>query len=263
MKRILNIVLKSALGVGIVSLFIFANQKQKQTICPDFIIEMKDEGIPLVSRYYIRQLVTENEIKVKGQPLGDINLEKIQNVIAGSPFVKSVNLTIDVNGKVKASVQQRNPIVRVIDKTGNQYYLDSDGKRVPISHEFPARVLVANGKIEPVSGKAELPKKGTTDQPYKLLSGDLQKVFLVTQQLGNEPFLNALVEQVYINPQGEIELIPKIGDQSILLGDTVNLKEKLEKLKIFYTMENRTEQWAAYRLINLKYHDQIICKKTN
>lgn len=263
MKRILNIVLKSVMGAGIVVLFIFANQKQKQAICPEFIIEVKDEGIPLVSRYYIRQLVTENEIKVKGQPLGEINLEKIHQVIASSPFVKSVNLTIDVNGKVKASVQQRNPIVRVIDKTGNQYYLDSEGKRVPISHEFTARVLVANGKIEPISGKAELPKEDIVDQPYKLLPGDLQKVFLVTRQLGNEPFLQALVEQIYINQDGEIEFIPKIGEQTILVGDTVNLQEKLEKLKIFYTMENRTEQWAAYRLINLKYHDQIICKKTN
>ena len=263
MIRILNIILKLGLGAGIVLLFIFANQKQKQTICPEFIIEMKDEGMPLVSRYYIRQLVTENEIKVKEQSLGQIDLEEIHNIIAGSPFVKSVNLTIDVNGKVKASVQQRNPIVRIIDKTGHQYYLDSDGKRVPISHEFTAHVLVASGKIEPISAKAKLPEEYNTDEPYKLLPGDIQKVYLIAQQLRNETFLNALVEQIFINPRGEIELIPKIGEQSILLGDTVDLKEKLNKLKIFYTMGNRTEEWAAYRLINLKYRDQIICKKTH
>lgn len=262
MKRVLNIILKSVLAAGIVLLFIFANQKQKQAICPEFVIEMKDEGTPLVSRYYIRQLVTDNEIKVKGQPLGQIDLEQIHKVIAGSPFVKSANLTIDVNGKVKASVEQRNPIARVIDKTGAQYYLDSEGKRVPISHEFTARVLIASGKIEPITGKAEETKNDLTAEPYKLLPGDVQKVFVVTRQLRNEPFLNAMVEQIYINPQGEIELIPKIGEQSILLGDTTGLQEKLEKLKIFYTMCNRTEQWAAYRLINLKYHGQVICKKT-
>ena len=263
MKRILNIILKLVLGTGIVLLFIFANQKQKQAICPEFIIEMKDEGMPLVSRYYIRQLVTENEIKVKGQPLGQINLEEIHNVIAGSPFVKSVNLTIDVNGKVKASVQQRNPIARVIDKSGAQYYLDSDGKRVPISHEFTARVLVANGNIDPVSTRAELPQKGIGEEHWKLLPGDVQKVYLVAQQLRTQTFLNALIEQIYINAKGDIELIPKIGEQSILLGDTTGLLEKLDKLKIFYTMVNKTEEWAAYRLINLKYHDQVICKKTH
>ena len=260
MKRILNIVLKSVLAAGIVFLFIFANQKQNEAICPEFVIEMKDEGTPLVSRYYIRQLVTEYEIKVKGQPLGEIDLEEIHNVIAGSPFVKSVNLTIDVNGKVKASVQQRNPIARVIDKTGAQYYLDSDGKRVPISHEFAARVVIANGKIEPISENAEKPMNDPLAKPYSLLPGDVQKVFLITQQLNKEPFLNAMVEQIYFNPKGEIELIPKIGEQSILLGDTTDLQEKLEKLKIFYTMCNRTEQWAAYRLINLKYRGQVICK---
>ena len=263
MKRILNIILKSVLAAGIVLLFIFANQKQKQAICPEFIIEVEDEGMPLISRYYIRQLVTENEIKVKGQPLGEINLEHIHNVISGSPFVKSANLTIDVNGKVKASVQQRHPIARVIDKTGAQYYLDSEGKRVPISHEFTARVLIANGKIEPISAKSEDPENDLTTESYKLLPVDVQKVFLVTQQLNREPFLKAMVEQIYINQKGDIELIPKIGEQSILLGDTTGLQEKLEKLKIFYTMCNRTEQWAAYRLINLKYHGQVICKKTH
>ncbi len=260
MKRILNIILKSVLAAGIVFLFIFANQKQNEAICPEFVIEMKDEGTPLVSGYYIRQLVTEYEIKVKGQPLGEIDLEEIHNVIAGSPFVKSVNLTIDVNGKVKASVQQRNPIARVIDKTGAQYYLDSDGKRVPISHEFAARVVIANGKIEPISKNAEKSNNNSLADPYTLLPGDVQKVFLITQQVNKEPFLNAMVEQIYFNPKGEIELIPKIGEQSILLGDTTDLQEKLEKLKIFYTMCNRTEQWAAYRLINLKYHGQVICK---
>lgn len=263
MKRILNIILKSVLAAGIVLLFIFANQRQKQAICPEFIIEMKDEGMPLISSYYIRQLVTENEIKVKGQPLGEINLDKIHKVIAGSPFVKSVNLTIDVNGKVKAGVQQRNPIARVIDRSGAQYYLDSEGKRVPISHEYTARVLIANGKIEPISRKADTQKSDLTAEPYTLLPGDVQKIFIVTQKLNREPFLKAMVEQIYINPKGEIELIPKIGEQSILLGDTTGLEEKLEKLKIFYTMSSRTEQWAAYRLINLKYHGQVICKKTH
>jgi len=65
-----------------------------------------------------------------------------------------------------------------------------------------------------------------------------------------------------LNQSGEIELIPKIGDQIILLGDTTQISEKLEKLKIFYTMGNRNEAWASYRVINLKYQDQVVCKKS-
>jgi cell division protein FtsQ len=262
MKKILNIVLKSVLGAGIVLLFIFANKKQSQVLCPEFVIELKDQGMPLISRFYIRSLITESGIKVKGQPLEAIDLEKIHQVIAGSPFVKSVNLTVDVNGKVKVNVEQRRPIVRVIDFAGNQFYLDSEGKRVPISHEFTARLLVANGKIRTLQNSNT--KSGMTGakESYQLLTVDLQNIFVVAKQLECDEFTKALVEQIYLNSNGEIELIPKIGEQTILLGDTTSLKEKLEKLKIFYTQGNRNEAWSTYRSINLKYRDQVICKKT-
>ncbi len=262
MKKIFNIVMKSVLGVGIVLLFIFANKKQSQVICPEFVIELNDQGTPLISRFYIRSLITENGIKVKGQPLAAIDLEKIQQVIAASPFVKSTNLTVDVNGKVKANVVQRRPIVRVVDFVGNQFYLDSEGKRVPISHEFTARVPIANGKIKTFQNIITKPGIADKKEPYQLLPEDLQNIFVVANQLERDEFSKALVEQVYLNSNGEVELIPKIGEQTILLGDTTSLREKLEKLKIFYTQENRNEAWATYRFVNLKYRDQIICKKT-
>jgi cell division protein FtsQ len=262
MKKILNIVLKSVLGAGIVLLFIFANKKQSQVLCPEFVIELKDQEMPLISRFYIRSLVTESGIKVKGQPLEAIDLEKIHKVIAGSPFVKSVNLTVDVNGKVKVNVEQRRPIVRVVDFSGNQFYLDSEGKRVPISHEFTARVLIANGKIRTLQNSGSVPGMTVINEPYQLLPVDLQNIFVVAKQLERDEFTKALVEQIYLNSNGEIELIPKIGEQNILLGDTTSLQEKLEKLKIFYTQEGRNEAWSTYRSINLKYRDQVICKKT-
>lgn len=262
MKKILNIVLKLVLGAGIVLLFIFANKKQSQVVCPEFVIELKDQEMPLISRFYIRSLITEKGIKVKGQHLDAIDLEKIHQVIASSPFVKSANLTIDVNGKVKANVVQRRPIVRVVDFAGAQFYIDSEGKRVPISHEFTARVLVANGKIRSLQNPAAKPGMMGAKEPYQLLPVDLQNIFVVAKQLERDEFTKALVEQVYLNSNGEIELIPKVGEQTILLGDTTSLHEKLGKLKTFYTHGNRNEAWSTYRFINLKYRDQVICKKT-
>ncbi|MBW6490186.1 MAG: hypothetical protein K0B15_03215 [Lentimicrobium sp.] len=264
MKRVLNIVLKSVLAAGIIMLFIFANKKQDAVICPQFNIELDYNGAdPLISRFYIRQLVTEKGIKVKGQPIGNIELEEIHKAISQSPFVKNVNLTMDINGKLKAVVTQRNPIVRVIDRNGLQFYIDSEGKRLPISHEFTARVLIANGKIE--SENKTDPENATRNskERYKNLPPDLQKIFLVAKSLNKNKFTKALAEQIYINSSGETEIIPKIGDHTILLGDTTSIEEKLEKLKIYYTAGNSPEIWTKYHQINLKYKDQVICKKNN
>lgn len=263
MRRILNLILKTVLVAGIVVLFIFANKKQDQTTCQEFVIELDyNGGDALVSRIHVRQLVTDAGIKVKGEKLGEIPMAQIHKAIEASPFVKKANLTMDVNGKVKALVIQRSPLVRVIDSKGAHFYLDCDGKRVPISHEYSARVVVANGKIESEAQEGHEITPRQKIEEYKKLSPDLQKVYVTSRNLKNDEFLSALIEQVHLNQSGELELIPKIGEQIILLGDTTHIKEKLEKLKIFYTMGNRNEAWASYRVINLKYQDQVVCKKS-
>jgi cell division protein FtsQ len=263
MKRILNLILKTVLVAGIVVLFIFANKKQDQTTCPEFVIEMDyNSGDALVSRFYVRQLVTDAGIKVKGEKLGEIPMAQIHKAIEASPFVKKANLTMDVTGKVKALVIQRSPLVRIIDSKGSQFYLDTEGKKVPISHEYSSRVLVANGRIESSRENTQGALPSKNNEEYKKLSRDLQKIFVTSKSIKSDEFLNALIEQVHLNQSGELELIPKIGEQIILLGDTTQIKEKLEKLKIFYTMGNRTEAWSNYREINLKYQDQVVCKKS-
>ncbi len=261
MKRILNIALKFILVTGIMLLFVFANNKQEQVICPEFVVELNyGSGDALVSRYYIRQLVTESKIRVKGQPLGSIPLDKIHKVIAASPFVKDVNVSMDVNGLVRANVNQREPIVRIIDENGKHFYLDRDGYRIPLSHEYPARVVVANGKINS-DRKSSNSKLKTEQVTYKNLSPDLQKVYKTASYLQRDEFLKALAEQIYLDHFGEIELIPKIGDYTILVGDTTLFSEKFEKLKAFYSVGNSKLLSAEYKTVNLKYRDQIVCKK--
>lgn len=261
MKRILNIALKFILVTGIVLLFVFANNKQEQVICPEFVVELNyGSGDALVSRYYIRQLVTESKIRVKGQPLGSIQLDKIHKVIAASPFVKDVNVSMDVNGLVRANVNQREPIVRIFDENGKQFYLDRDGYRIPLSHEYPARVVVANGKINS-ERKSNNNNLKAEQVAWKNLPPDLQKVYKTASNLQGDEFVKALTEQIYLDHSGEIELIPKIGDYTILIGDTTLLSEKFNKLKAFYSAGNSKLLSDEYKTVNLKYRDQIVCKK--
>lgn len=261
MRRILNITLKFILVTGIVLLFVFANNKQEQVVCPEFVVELNyGSGDALVSRYYIRQLVTESKIRVKGQPLGSIPLDKIHKVIAASPFVKDVNVSMDVNGLVRANVNQREPIVRIIDTEGSNFYLDRDGYRIPLSHEYTARVVVASGEI---SSHKKSNKKDQKAAPNanKNLSPDLQKIYMTAYILQQDEFVKALVEQIYLDQNGEIEIIPKIGDYSILIGDTTLLVEKFEKLEAFYSAANSKLLSSEYKTVNLKYRNQIVCKK--
>lgn len=133
---------------------------------------------------------------------------------------------------------------------------------MPLSPGFPVRVMVASGLIRTRTSVKKEYSAGTHPEPFKMLTPDLQKVYVAASALNKQDFTRALAEQLYINTQGELELIPKIGEQIILLGDTTRLTEKIENLNTFYTRGMDAEGWSNYRSISLKYRNQVICTKT-
>ena len=60
---------------------------------------------------------------------------------------------------------------------------------------------------------------------------------------------------------GEFTLIPKIGDQKILLGKVMDAGQKLERLKIFYREGMPYEGWRKYKTIDVRFAGQVVCKK--
>lgn len=263
MKRILSITFWIMIVAGVSSLFIFANKEQDKLICPKFEIDVIYDDAPvLVTQGNFRQQITQNKIKVRGREIGEIEVEKIQDIFSNNPFVKTASITIGVNGLVKATIRQRNPVVRVIDLKGFQFYIDEEGYLMPLSPEFPARVMIASGKIKPVGKINKEFKNDAGLVQYKKLPADLQKIFVTAMAVRKDAFSNSLIEQLVLNETGEIELFPKIGKQTIVLGDTTQITEKLNNLKVFYTDGLKKTGWDAYKTINLKFRNQIVCTKT-
>ena len=65
----------------------------------------------------------------------------------------------------------------------------------------------------------------------------------------------------YIKENKEIELIPRVGNHNILLGNINGYEEKFKKLKLFYSEGVKQTGWNNYKEINLKFKDQIVCVK--
>ena len=69
------------------------------------------------------------------------------------------------------------------------------------------------------------------------------------------------IEQIYVNENTDIELVPKTGEHEIVLGDVNDLKDKFNKLMIFYLKGLNNLGWDVYKKINLKYKNQVVCSK--
>jgi len=88
-----------------------------------------------------------------------------------------------------------------------------------------------------------------------------KKIYILAAKIQEDEFLNALIDQIYVKPNQEFELIPKAGLSFIEFGDIENIDDKLKRLKIFYIKGKEKINWTIYKSINLKYENQVVCTK--
>jgi len=89
----------------------------------------------------------------------------------------------------------------------------------------------------------------------------MRDVYNVSLFVAQDDFWNAQIEQIYVNSNGDLELIPRVGRHSIILGNGKDLKEKFDRLFLFYTDGLNKAGWDKYKTINLKFKDQVVCTK--
>ena len=89
----------------------------------------------------------------------------------------------------------------------------------------------------------------------------VNKLLPLALYLQNDKFWNSQIEQIYVNQSGEIELIPRIGDQLIILGHTENLETKLSNLMCLYKQAFSRIGWNTYDTISVQFDNQIVCTR--
>ena len=144
-------------------------------------------------------------------------------------------------------------MMRVMNQYDQDFYIDQHGLKLPLSDNFTANVLVANGLIdEPFAGKV--------DTLHTALARD---VFKTADFIRKDSLWSAQIAQIYVNQNHEIELIPRVCIQRILLGNADSLATRFHNLKVFYKQALPQVGWDAYKLINIKYANQVIGVKND
>jgi cell division protein FtsQ len=266
-KEILNKIASIAIWtifVAVLVLFLGFSETQRSKIkCSDILVQVIDTtGCLFVEPQDIIDLLSEKGYKIREKTLETLPLNKIEIDINNHPSVKNAEVYSTLDGKLHIDVIQRNPILRIINYNSESYYIDNDGALFPLSEKYTARVLVANGNLnEPYNlryTRNASEEKETDELGRKYILDDLFKLSKFIQ--GNE-FYKSVIEQVFVNENNEIELIPKVGDFTILMGDVEDIETKMENLTTFMKIALPREGWAKYSIINMKYKNQIVCTK--
>jgi len=234
-------------------IWLIARDRKANTFAEGLEVKVKPlaSGDKLISERDVRQaLLSAFGSDLENSDLASLEVERMERVLEMDPFVKNADAYIDQNNHLHVNIEQREPLLRVLDIRGGNYYLDATGKKMPPSKNFAARVMVATGNVSPYTPEFLEKKKS-----------NLKDLFQLTQTLLADVFLADFVQQIHVNNAGEFILVPLVGDQKIILGSTRKLDDKLQRLKIFYQQGMPYEGWRKYETINLKYSGQVVCKR--
>jgi len=77
----------------------------------------------------------------------------------------------------------------------------------------------------------------------------------------NNEFWKAQIEQVHIEKNGDVTLVPLVGDHLIEFGKLDNYQAKLRNMKAFYSQVLAKNNWNKYKTLSLKYNNQIVAKR--
>ncbi len=206
------------------------------------LINKKD--VQLFFREYLGYDLNSAEIK-------DLDLREMESMLNEDERVKISQIFIDANNRLNIWVIQKQPIVRIMDGARASYYLDEDGNPLAVRPNKAIRVPIATGNIE-------LYRK-------ELLSGKkesrLREVFEIAKHVQKDDILRPLIEQIDVDANNEITLIPKIGRHELTLGDARDLEDKFDNLKVMYREGLPRVGWRKYSILKLNWKGQVAAKK--
>ncbi|HAN20053.1 MAG: hypothetical protein A2X13_07185 [Bacteroidetes bacterium GWC2_33_15] len=263
MKIIKNIIIWVLLIAYVIAAMSFVTEQRKKIVCNDikvFVVDAKYNAF--ITQSDIKDLLNKPGNTVLGDPINIINTKEIEDVIQKNSSVKKAEVYVTINGDVRIDVDQRNPIVRVINKRKQSYYIDDEGTKMPLSRKYSSHVLIANGhivehfEVNKFNGFVCEKREENPNRNYIICD-----LFTLSKFIYNDDFWRSQIEQVYVNDANEFELIPRVGAHLILFGNIENYEIKFRNLKAFYEQGLNNVGWNKYEKINLKYENQIICTK--
>ena len=209
--------------------------------CNKVQIQVDTEGdLFFINTEMVEKMIFSKEDSLLGKSFQDINIYLLEEFVNEHPNIKKAELYLTLDGALSIDLKQREPLVRVFE--GNEsYYLDEEMNHFALSDQYSARIL----------------------QVYwdELTEFRVEILGSLIELIESDKFLKAQITGIVFDENNELVVYPRVGVHKIILGEAKDFRNKFEKLKVFYRQGLVRVGWYRYSMINLKYHNQVVCTK--
>ena len=226
------------LVVFLMGLYAFSNHRNDERTVNGFTIEFVGEQNLYITPAMVNKLLIQNYGPLINVPKENLVLNTMEKVIEANEMVKNAQVYLTMNGELTSKILQRKPIGRIEGIA--KFYLDDEGKRMPLSNNYSARVPIITGNI---TGKG------------------LEDVFVILNYINEDDFLRKNVIGIHIENEENYQLRFRMENFVVNLGDVEGLEEKFNNFKAFYAKATKDKTLQEYNIVSLEFDNQVVCTK--
>ena len=247
--KLLKIVFVALLTMAVAAYLVIAmtsmTKPDPEEVCEAVALNIEENPkANFISKSDIMLLLSKRNLHPKGKKMAEINTRLIETYLKQNKYIESVECYKSASNKFCINIKQKTPSVYVMPNNANGYFVDRNGGVIP-NTIYKTNLVIATGDI---------------DQAYAT-----KQLVPFANFIQDDNFWNSQIEQIHITRNSEnrrvVELVPRVGNHIVYMGDVSNFEKKLKRLKTFYDKAIGTVGWNKYEKINIQYDNQIICTK--
>ncbi len=242
-------------GYLAVALTVFNKPDESKTLCTKLTIDVADSSTSgFIDAREVKRRLTAHSLNPMGKPIAAVSARDIEDMLRRSPFINTAECHKTIGGEVCITVTQRMPVIRIKADDGSDYYIDDKNCIMPNS-SFTSDLIIASGRFGQKFATQYIAPMART-----LMADDLWR---------------NLVEQIHVTDTYGIEIVPRVGDHIVYLGNIPECKDskvrdeaveafvrrKMTRLVKFYRYGLSHAGWNRYDYIDLEFDNQIICRR--
>ena len=250
-RKVLFIAIWLCIGGGMVSLLLAAITKKNNGLCKDYTITIEGAKNNLfIDNKDVEQLLFKaTKGPIKGDPVAAFNLYELELMLEKNTWIDEADMYFDNKDVLHVTITEKEPIARIFTTEGNTFYINDNGKKMPLSDKMSARVPV-------FTGYTDNKKMNAADSLF------LKQVTNVARFISNDSFWMSQVAQIDITADRNFEMVPLVGNHLVKLGNGENIEQKFNRLMVFYKQVLSKTGFDKYKVIDVQYKGQVVVSKS-
>ena len=247
MKKLKSILVLLLLVVALV-LVALAGFRYFNLPCSEVKVVIADKNShTMVSEQQARALILNSSANPVGEKIRKFNHKAIEEALKQNPWVNGIKTTSISGSCLIVTITTKTPLAWVFPDKGESLVLADNGQLLPDSPDCDG-LLVVNGNVGDCQPNAYV-------KDNRILNDVLPVARAI---MGNEDYV-AQYPEIFVRPDGQIELYSVLAGHTILLGSSDNISEKLANLDAAYSqgLLNAT----TYKSLDLRFKDRIYALK--